>query len=64
MKIFAKFTGEDGSLGYKNGTEYELVVSRGDEIEIHRGNNAGICIYESLIAFFINWNNIRVLNKR
>lgn len=53
MKVLAKFKGSNGSLGYKTGQLYDLILSQ-NTIILHNGE--GKCIYESLEAFFKNWD--------
>jgi len=65
MIIKATFTGTN-SLGYENGKEYELVVSKDTLISIKRVVSCdlygyAICHYTSLTAFLKNWNNIQTI---
>jgi len=54
--IHAEFRGQDGSLGYKLGKKYLLLVN---DMTIKRSDDdSGYCVYESLQAFLDNWNNI------
>ncbi len=68
-KIYAKFIGEDGSLGYKNGREYILEVEAtsgfktGHTIEISREDGGGFCPYKNIETFLENWTDIKVLAK-
>ena len=64
-KITAIFKGQDGSLGYENGKEYQLMigVSR-DKIIIERLDNQertlkGFCEYGSIMSFLDNWDEIK-----
>lgn len=59
MVITATFTGTN-SLGYENGKEYELKIANMQGISVRRLDGTGKCPYQSLSAFFKNWNNIRV----
>jgi len=61
MIISATFTGTN-SLGYENGKEYKLKISDVQGISIKRLDNSGKCPYQSLSAFFKNWNNITVIS--
>lgn len=59
MKVKATFIGQDGSLGFKTGQQYELEVEAYatlgfDQLRIEPSN----CIYESLNAFLNNWSNV------
>lgn len=64
MVIKAKFRGQDGSLGYKNGRWYELKLHQvpspvsSDNIEISRMDNTGICQYDDIYQFLNNWTNV------
>jgi hypothetical protein len=60
-RIKATFTGKN-SLGYVNGKEYELII-RNFGSTISRIDGTGKCPYDSLSAFFKNWNNITVIDK-
>ena len=68
-KIKAIFRGQDGSCGYKTDKDYPLVIKHLDNgqgnIRIHTYQNdavsIGTCEYESINAFFRNWDNIRVV---
>ena len=57
MIITATFTGTN-SLGYENGKEYQLKVANLTGVSVKRLDGAGKCKYQSLSAFFKNWNNI------
>lgn len=59
MKIKAKFKGANGSLGYKNGSNYKLRFTVSDgQITITPYNDldtCSICRYDSLRSFLNNW---------
>jgi len=62
LKVKAKFIGQDGSCGYKNGYEYDLLIRNNQKgVIIEDYGIAGICKYESTVAFLKNWTNIEVL---
>lgn len=64
----ARFIGQDGSLGYRTGHEYALVVQEygildrfffGVSLKIHRlYDNGGHCPYKSMKTFLQNWEVI------
>jgi hypothetical protein len=65
--IEATFIGENKSLNYINGKPYKLIVTTVYEkphedavikIEDSEGN-AQPCLYESVISFLSNWNNVK-----
>lgn len=63
--ITAKFKGEDGSMGFKNGSRYKLVVTSLTRPLKHISiqsvgvlNTGGICVYSSAIKFLENWTDI------
>lgn len=59
MKRFkARFIGEDGSLGYKNGEIYNLQMIG---MIIQRTDGKGTCTYESLSSFLKNWTDIQTI---
>ena len=51
-EIRAKFIGEDGSLGYRKGEVYRLVID-GNKIREPRP-----CPYSSVEAFLANWEPV------
>lgn len=62
--IIAKFIGKDGSLGYKRGKFYPLLVSRLGwferlirpwTLEIQRIDGTGYCPYSTEGTFLKNW---------
>lgn len=66
MKVRAKFKGKDGSLGYKNGSDYSLDFnnithpfgSTKEVIHIEKANDLEritTVIYSSLRKFLDNW---------
>ncbi len=60
MKITATFTGKN-YLGYETGNEYTLSIVDYATLHITRADGSGgTCPYQSLRAFLMNWNNIRV----
>lgn len=46
------FKGKDGSLGYKDGMVYELIVN---QFTVTRVDGSGICKYSSIQSFLSNW---------
>ena len=69
-QVKAIFKGQNGSLGYENGKEYNLTLEhkKGNNISIYitqknKCNNiVGNCEYGSLISFLSNWDNIITMN--
>lgn len=58
MKIItAKFIGKDGSLGYKNGSNYQIQILPHSNA-IMRSDGSGKCVYSSIYSFFKNWELI------
>lgn len=59
MKIItATFKGKDGSMGFRTGISYQLIV-----IKLLKGrfavyNSSKSCVYESIISFLNNWEKI------
>jgi hypothetical protein len=54
----ARFVGTDGSLGYRYGETYTLVVRRDHpywSVTIRREDGSGFCPYASEEAFERNW---------
>ncbi len=51
------FIGKDGSLGYRSGERYELIIKEGGRypISITRADGDGFCGYGSWDAFRANW---------
>lgn len=64
-KIRATFIGKDGSLGFRNGVDYQLTVSTGKILEIRGTGEAGqvVCIYGSFTSFLSNWDNIQNITQ-
>lgn len=65
-KIKATFIGQEGSCGYKNGLEYDLILKQdyGTNIIISRdGETDGLCAYDTMIGFTDNWTNISNHNE-
>lgn len=67
IKKLCKFKGKNGSLGYKTGSAYMLILSesrdRVDKLEttIHikrTSDNLGRCIYSNWDKFLENWEVI------
>lgn len=62
-----RFTGTDGSLGYRNGKVYDLRIQRiaGAEhpITIRRRTGFGLCPYRSEQAFWANWEPVSAERK-
>lgn len=67
MKIItARFIGEDGSLGFRNGVLYKLELDCNTEeygdVSVQSigvlNKNQG-CIYDSVIKFLDNWTDIK-----
>jgi hypothetical protein len=62
--INAMFAGQNGSLGFKTGREYELrftIFKNGPQLEIHSHALDQTVKYSSVIKFFDNWTNINTL---
>lgn len=64
--ITAKFKGEDGSLGFRAGSQYKLDVecnieSIGDVSVQSTGvlNKGQTCVYSSILKFLDNWTDIK-----
>lgn len=53
MRVRAIFVGENGSMGYRNGDVYELLIAGNDVIEPHP------CPY-TVAGFLANWRQIEV----
>lgn len=53
--IVAKFEGEDGSMGFRNGVTYDLYISHMSVRDVAKGPWVP---YGSLDAFFKNWTVI------
>jgi len=53
MIIKAIFIGENGSLGYETGKEYELILL--DSTIKRRKDLTGVCPYRSVETFLQNW---------
>lgn len=55
-----RFTGEDGSLGYRKGRDYDLVLAmpgeRGHAVQIVAGGEP--CPYSSVASFERNWERV------
>lgn len=63
-KIRATFIGTNNSLGYKTGKEYELRITGLPPMGIIRADGSGgICHYQSLRSFLLNWDNIHVIEN-
>ena len=61
MTITATFIGKN-SLGYETNEEYKLIISDIKGISIKRLDGTGKCLYQSLSAFFNNWDKINIIN--
>jgi hypothetical protein len=59
--IEATYNGADGSLGYKKGERYKLIVHRDTIRRVDNGN--GRCPYTSLESFFVIWTDIQITRK-
>lgn len=60
--IKATFIGEDGSLGYVHGKEYELDFKQRHTLDIiihDKSGEAQPCEYANINKFFENWSNIK-----
>lgn len=61
--IQARFIGLDGSIGYRYGQTYSLIVEtspHGPEVVIKMSDSgSGRCPYDNALAFLRNWDNIR-----
>jgi hypothetical protein len=68
--VKATFIGQT-SLGYVRNRIYALVLTLGSKLNIARTDGEGVCRYDSLHAFFQNWEKVQrcspcekeVLNK-
>jgi len=64
VSVIATFRGQDGSLGYRNGREYHLIVKK-NTIQVYNSEahpelvNGGKCPYGSVQAFLNNWYNFK-----
>lgn len=54
IKLTAKFKGGN-SLGYQHGKTYDIFIDSKNGMSITRTDGSGICVYNSLSAFFNNW---------
>lgn len=61
MIIKATFIGTD-SLGYEKGKKYELKISNLQGVSISRLDGTGKCPYQSLSAFFRNWDGVYLIS--
>jgi hypothetical protein len=57
MEIEATFIGEN-SLGYEKGKKYLLKILFRPSIGISRMDGSGVCTYQSLKSFMLNWNYV------
>lgn len=74
MKIRATFTGENESLGYKTGKEYQLQIqppknySKSNTTMIFGrdefGNEKVPCCCNNIITFLTNWDHIEVIVEK
>lgn len=62
MKVKAIFEGVD-SLGYEHGRQYHLVLSGEGKITIKKTNDTGVCVYDSIYAFFRNWSSVTFIKE-
>lgn len=65
-RIFkAVFKGLDGSLEFRTGKTYEVYIigKKGNFITVQRVSDNVGCPYESIEAFFNNWDNIRLVKN-
>lgn len=61
VTVEATFKGQNGSLGYKTGTKYDLMIThkkKGNIIMQDVKQSMPGCEYESIISFMENWDNI------
>lgn len=61
ITVEATFKGQNGSLGYKTGTKYDLMIThkkKGNIIIQDVKQAMPSCEYESIISFAANWDNI------
>lgn len=60
--ITAKFIGEDGSLGFRNGSKYRLQVSTSTEGIVVKStgvlNKGAVCVYVNVSRLLDNWTDI------
>ncbi len=66
IKVKAVFKGQDGSCGYKHGTEYTLTVwhhsadgNKNIAIELADKPDVNYCEYETIVSFLNNWDCVR-----
>lgn len=55
MRVRAKFTGTNMSLGYIAGESYDLIISH---TEVSRLDGSGVCKYSNIESFLKNWKII------
>ncbi len=61
ITVEATFKGQNGSLGYKTGTKYDLMITHKKKGHIMMQDvkqSMPGCEYESIISFMENWDNI------
>lgn len=64
--MMAIFKGSDGSIGYRRGSKYDLVMwinPQGSICIFCPFNNKGYCIYTSLFSFLENWIVLPNINQ-
>lgn len=56
--VEAKFIGLDGSIGYRHGQTYKIMVETSDNsprLMVRLADNSGRCPYDNIFAFLANW---------
>lgn len=61
--VDATFIGKDGSMGYKKGERYRLVVNRKKIIPVGTRGATRTCPYGSVEAFLANWIDVSYVGK-
>lgn len=70
ITVEATFKGLNGSLGYKTGTKYDLIIThkpKGNIVIQDAKEAMPNCEYQSIVSFMENWDNInykRILNNK
>ena len=67
MTIKSTFLGLDGSLGFRNGKEYDLwvdVLPTGQIKINNRSNPEQVCVYNTFWGLSGNWSNAKNLERK
>ncbi len=59
--VRARFIGLDGSINYRHGQTYDLIVEtddRGPGVTVRLKDGSGSCPYDNVFAFLKNWNPV------